>query len=162
MTSKLVDGPRGFIRTFADRDVHELTPGRPLIVAATGKETQDSFGVVEEVVSPGDGPPLHVHHAADELAYILAGEFTWKIGDLQRSGGVGTVAFVPRGTEHTWRNTGLEPGKMLFVFAPAGFEQFLVELSALPKETLTMELANELGKACQTKYVGPPLAALTE
>lgn len=162
MTTKRGDGTAGFIRTLADKEVHELTPGRPLVVAATGEETGDSFGVVEEVVGPGDGPPLPVHETADELAYVLAGEFTWKIGALRRRCGVGAVAFVPRGTVHTWQNTGSGPGRMLFVFAPAGFERFLVELSALPKETLTMELANELGAACWTKYVGPPLAALPE
>jgi mannose-6-phosphate isomerase-like protein (cupin superfamily) len=162
MTMRDVDGTVGFLRTSAEKQIHELIPGRPLIIAATGEDTHESFGVVEEVVGPGGGPPLHVHHAFDELFYILAGEFTWQIGDVRASGGVGTVGFVPRGTAHTWQNSGPEAGRMLFVFTPAGFERFLVQLSTLPVETLTMESVNEMSAAYQTTYVGPPLAALPE
>jgi len=96
MTMQRLDGMAGFVRTSADKRVHELTPGRPLMVAATGADTGNAFGVVEEDIGLGEGPPLHVDDAADELAYILASEFTWQIGDLRVEGGVGTVAFVPR------------------------------------------------------------------
>lgn len=152
----------GFVRTPADQQVHELTPGRPLIIVAAGADTGEAFGVIEETVPPGDGPPLHIHHAADELFYVLSGAFTFQIGDLRASGGAGTVAFAPHGTAHTWQNAGEEPARMLFVLAPAGFERFLVELSALPAASLTMESVNALAAPYQTTYVGPPLAALTE
>jgi quercetin dioxygenase-like cupin family protein len=158
MTTQRLDGTDGFLRTSADKQVYQLTPGRPLLVAATGADTGNSFGVVEEEIGPGDGPPLHLHDTADELAYILAGEFTWQIGDLRAKGGVGTVAFVPHGTTHTWQNTGSEPGRMLFVFSPAGFERFLMELSALPDETRTPDAVNELSAPYRTTFVGPPLA----
>jgi len=150
----------GFVRPPADQQVHELIPGRALTIAATGQDTGNTFGMFDEVVGPGDGPPLHVHHDADEIFYVLAGEFTWLIGDLRARGGVGTVAFVPKGTVHTWQNSGSEEGRLLFVFSPAGFERFLLELCEVPLDQRTMESANRMGAACQTSYVGPPLAAL--
>jgi len=157
MTAQRLDGTKGFLRVPADKQVHELTPGRPMLVGATGADTGDSFGVVEEDIAPGDGPPLHVHDAADELAYILAGEFTWQIGDLRAKGGVGAIAFVPRGTVHTWQNSGSEPGRMLFVFSPPGFERFLVELSSVPEEARTPDAVNEMSAPYRTTFVGPPL-----
>jgi quercetin dioxygenase-like cupin family protein len=159
MTTSDLGRTRGFLRTSADKHVHELTPGRPLLVTATGPDTGNSFGVVEEDIAPGDGPPLHVHDTADELAYILAGEFTWQIGELRAKGGAGTVAFVPRRTAHTWQNSGSEPGRMLFVFSPAGFERFLMELSSVPQEARTPEAVNEMSAPYRTTFIGPPLGA---
>jgi len=149
----------GFLRVPGDKQLHELTPGRPMMVGATGTDTGNSFGVVEEDIAPGDGPPLHVHEAADELAYILAGEFTWQIGDLRAKGGVGTIAFVPRGTVHSWQNSGEDPGRMLFVFSPAGFERFLMDLSSTPEQARTPDAVNKLSAPYRTTFVGPPLAA---
>lgn len=152
----------GFVRTPADTQNRALTTVQSLTIAATGDDTGGTAGVIEEIVAPGGGPPLHIHHAADELFYVLSGAFTFKIGDLQTSGGAGTVAFAPRGTAHTWQNSGNEPARMLFVFTPAGFERFLVELSAVPVESLTMESVKRVAAPYQTTYVGPPLAAMSE
>jgi quercetin dioxygenase-like cupin family protein len=162
MTAQRLDRANGFLRAPADKQVYELTPGRPMLVTATGADTGNSFGVAEEHIGPGDGPPLHVHDAADELAYILAGEFTWQIGDLRATGGVGTIAFVPRGTAHTWQNSGSEPGRMLFVFSPAGFERFLMTLSSVPEEARTPDAVNEMSAPYRTTFLGPPLAALQQ
>lgn len=77
-------------------------PAQALTVAA-GDDTGGSTGVIEEVVAQGGGLPLHIHHA-DELFCVLSGRFAFRIGDLRATGGVGTVAFTPRGTAHTWMN----------------------------------------------------------
>src|SRR5438093_9135147 len=44
------------------------------------------------------------HHDSDEVAYVLSGEVTFKIGEEVTVGGPGTCAFMPRGVrseEHT-------------------------------------------------------------
>jgi quercetin dioxygenase-like cupin family protein len=150
----------GFVRPPAALARHALDPGRPLILAATGPDTGDAFGVVEQVIPPGVGPRLHIHHIADELFYILSGTFTFQIGDLQAVGDAGTVAFAPHGVAHTWMNTGNASGRMLFVFSPAGFEQYLVGRSQLPDAARTAEALNALAARYQTTYVGPPLTVL--
>ena len=50
---------------------------------------------------------------------MLAGEFTFKIGDEITIGGPGTCAFFPRNVPHAWKNTGGETGIVLFLYAPA-------------------------------------------
>jgi len=40
---------------------------------------------------------MHLHQDSDEVAYVLSGEITFKIGDAVTVGGPGTCAFMPRG-----------------------------------------------------------------
>ena len=169
MDSQNAHGGIGFVRAPEDKHSFELFSRSQLIsrsrltVAASSDDTGTAFGVIEVVVPPGDGPGLHIHHVADELFYVLRGEFTFQIGDVRASAGVGAVAFAPHGTAHTWMSSGSEPGRMLFVFSPAGFEQFLVEMSRVPAaETLSPEAVNQMAAAYHTTFVGPPLAAVIE
>lgn len=157
MPTQQADDGFGFVREPEHMHRHDLFSGR-LTIAATGDDTGTTFGVIKVVVPPGDGPLLHVHHVADELFYVLGGQFTFQIGDVRSSGGIGTVAFASHGTAHTWMNSGSEPGTMLFVFSPAGFEQCLVEMSRVPAHTLTFEELNQLAAVYHTTFVGPPLA----
>lgn len=53
------------------------------------------------------------------MAYVLAGEITFLIGDDVTVGGPGTCAFMPRGLRHAWKSTGVDPGRMLFLYTPA-------------------------------------------
>jgi quercetin dioxygenase-like cupin family protein len=152
----------GFVRAPGSRTNDDPHPDRPISIVATGDDTGGTLGVIEEVLAPGEQAPPHVHHAADELFYVLAGEVTFQIGDLQARGGVGTVAFVPRGTVHAWQNSGDMPGRMLFVFTPAGFECFIAEGPARARRELEARepgAINRIAARYQTTYVGLPPAA---
>jgi quercetin dioxygenase-like cupin family protein len=54
---------------------------------------------------------FHLHRDSDEVAYVLSGEITFRIGDELTVGGPGTCAFLPRGVSHAWKNTGTEIGR---------------------------------------------------
>ncbi|MFL5846107.1 MAG: cupin domain-containing protein, partial [Solirubrobacteraceae bacterium] len=43
--------------------------------------TGGALTALEGVAAPGEGPPVHVHGAQDELIYTLEGRFNIKIGD---------------------------------------------------------------------------------
>jgi quercetin dioxygenase-like cupin family protein len=73
----------------------------------------------EEVTPPGTATPLHVHHESDEVMYVLAGAFVCKVDDDITSIAPGGCVFIPRGVPHAWKNVGSEPGRVLFVYAPA-------------------------------------------
>lgn len=74
----------------------------------------------EEVAPIGTVTPMHLHHDSDEVAYVLSGEITFKIGDTVTVGGPGTCAFMPRDVAHAWKSTGAEAGRVLFLYTPGG------------------------------------------
>jgi quercetin dioxygenase-like cupin family protein len=59
---------------------------------------------------------------------VLAGEFTFMIGDAVTVGGPGTCAFMPRDVPHAWKNTGRETGRVLFLYTPAAAGSLIEEL----------------------------------
>ena len=63
----------------------------------------------EEVAPTNTVTDLHIHHDSDEIAYVLDGEVTFKIGDQITVGGPGTCAFMPRGVPHAWKRPAPRP-----------------------------------------------------
>ncbi len=96
-----------------------VSPGRSFALKLRGGETGDSIMMFEEIVPAGTKSTFHLHRDSDEVAYVLAGEITFMIGDEVTVGGPGTCAFMPRGVRHAWKSTGAETGKMLFLYTPA-------------------------------------------
>jgi quercetin dioxygenase-like cupin family protein len=80
--------------------------------------------VIEEIVPPGVGAPLHRHSREDEVFYVVAGSFRIWRGKETLDVGPGGVALLPRDQIHTFRNIGEATGRLLTVIVPAGFERF--------------------------------------
>jgi quercetin dioxygenase-like cupin family protein len=80
--------------------------------------------VVEEIVPPGVGAPLHRHSREDEILYVVEGTFRIWRGEEVLDVGPGGVALLPRDQIHTFRNVGGATGRLLTVIVPAGFERF--------------------------------------
>ncbi len=121
-----------------------------------GEHSGGRLTVLETVVAPGEGPPLHTHANEDETLYVIEGEVRFKLGDDLQSGGVGAFVFVPRGTPHTFQNVGDGQARMLVSFTPSGMEGFFdgfAELEAPGPEGFA-RIGAEVGMA----VVGPPLA----
>src|SRR5947208_11193960 len=89
------------------------TPGREFALKLLGGATGDSIMIFEETVPAGTKSTLHLHHDSDEVAYVLSGEVTFKIGDEVTVGGAGSYAFMPRGVPHASKNTGAETRRVL-------------------------------------------------
>jgi len=119
-------------------------------------ETQESVMMFEEVAPVGTVTPLHLHHDSDEVAYVLSGEITFKIGDEITVGGPGTCAFMPRDVPHAWKSTGAEPGKVLFLYTPGRAGKFFEELLHRPIGSLSEQELAEVGDRHGWKVVGPP------
>jgi len=82
----------------------------------------------EETVPAGTRSLFHLHRDSDEVAWVLAGEITFKIGDEVTVGGPGTCAFFPRNVPHAWKSTGSETGRVLFLYTPAAAGGYVEEL----------------------------------
>jgi len=105
------------------------TPGRSFAMKLLGRETGESIMMFEETLPPGTASLYHLHHDSDEIAWVLTGEMTFKIGDEIASGGPGTCAFMPRDVPHAWKNTGSETSRVLFLYTPAAAGGLIEELA---------------------------------
>ena len=105
------------------------TPGRSFAMKLLGRETGESIMMFEEILPAGTTSLHHLHRDSDEVAWVLAGEFTFKIGDEVSAGGPGACAFMPRNVPHAWKNTGSETGRVLFLYTPAAAGGLIEALS---------------------------------
>ena len=108
------------------------TQGRFFSLKLLGHETDQSIMMFEETLPAGTASLFHLHRDSDEVAWVLAGEFTFKIGDEVTTGGPGTCAFMPRNVPHAWKNSGTVPGRVVFLYTPAGAGKFVEEMLEHP------------------------------
>src|SRR5687768_7612626 len=101
--------------------------GDTMTLKATGASTDGSLVLLENLTTPGGGPPPHIHTHEDEFWYVLDGTFDIRIGDEVHSVGPGGFAYAPRGTLHNFRNTAETPSRVLVGFTPGGMEGFFRE-----------------------------------
>src|SRR3984893_7404178 len=94
-------------------------PGRFFSLKLLRHETGERIMLLREPLPAGTASLFHLHHDSDEVAWVLSGEFTFRIGDEVTAGGPGTCAFMPRDVPHAWKNTGSETGRVLFLYTPA-------------------------------------------
>ena len=111
---------KGFVVPPGQGRVWEMAAGRSSALKLLGGETGVSVMMFEETAPAGTETTYHLHHESDEVAYVLAGEITFKIGEEVTVGGPGTCAFMPRGLAHAWNNSGAETARVLFLYTPAG------------------------------------------
>jgi quercetin dioxygenase-like cupin family protein len=95
---------------------------------ATGEDTNGRYALWEALVSPGGGPPPHVHSREEEGFYVLEGEITFFIGEQRLVASAGMFANMPVGTPHSFKNETGKPARMLISVAPAGLEQMFFEV----------------------------------
>jgi quercetin dioxygenase-like cupin family protein len=103
--------------------------GVPTFIKATGEQTGGAFGLIEQIVQAGDGSPYHVHHAEEEIFFVLEGELTFISGERQMVGTAGSYTYLPRNIPHGFKVTGDKPARFFILTMPAGFEQFVIEMS---------------------------------
>lgn len=122
--------------------------------------TNGALSLFEDHNDPGAGPPLHVHHDADEIFTVVSGEYKFICGDDVIKAGAGDAVVVPRGAPHTFFNSGEGPGHLLVTMSPGGFEGFFKAVAdaklQVPRD---MAAIAELAKRYHLEFLGPnPLA----
>ena len=134
----------------------DMGPGRFSALKLLGGETGESVMMFVETCPPGTETTFHLHRDSDEVAYVLSGEITFKIGDEVSVGGTGTCAFMPRQVPHAWKNTGTATGQVLFLYTPAGAGRFFEARLGQPAGSISDAEAVEMRKRFGWEIVGPP------
>lgn len=145
--------------------------GELSIIHVTGKETNGRYSVVEVYTTKEGEAPWHVHHREDEAFYILDGEMTIYVGDQVYKAKSGDFVFGPKDVPHMY--TVDSPGhvRLLMIFSPAGFEDFVratsVPASSLvppPPETVNVdyEAVAKLASQFGAEFVDPPVSSMLD
>jgi mannose-6-phosphate isomerase-like protein (cupin superfamily) len=139
-----------------------------MIIKATASATNGQIGLVEALVPPGHSPPFHIHHADDEIFWIIEGHLTYRCGDETFPAAAGSYVRIPRGVPHTFVIEGDSNARYLILYAPGGAEQFFVELGRPaegdglpPRGPMDFELIARVSAKFNSQIVGPPMKPLS-
>jgi quercetin dioxygenase-like cupin family protein len=92
------------------------------------EESGGRLSIVDHRVPAGFSPPPHIHAEADEVFYILEGEFEGFCGEEDWTAAPGSLVFLPHGVPHGFSVSEAGPGRTLLILAPGGFDRFVADL----------------------------------
>jgi len=152
------DAPTAFAVGPGEGETIQGPAGGPLTFKARGQQTGGALTMFENVIAPGDGPPLHTHAGEDESWYVLEGALRFRLGEQVASAPAGSFVFVPRGTPHCFQNAGTQPARIVVIFTPSGMERFFDRFAALPAGPVDPGVFGSLGAEVGMDVIGPPMA----
>ena len=83
---------------------------------------------MEDIVPPHYSTPLHIHRLQDERFYVVAGNFTFQVGDEVFQATAGDYINMPHDRIHNFINSGDSAGVLVVTFSPAGIEEMFYEM----------------------------------
>ena len=148
--------PKGFVVPAGGGNRFDMgASGRFADVKLVGHQTNESIMMFEETVPAGTKSLFHLHRDSDEVAWVLEGEITFRIGDDVSVGGPGTCAFFPRNVQHAWKNSGSQTARVLFLYTPASAGGYVEELMHRGGVPMNDDERNELRERYRWEVVGP-------
>jgi quercetin dioxygenase-like cupin family protein len=108
-------------------------------VKVSSADTGGAFALMEDNLKAGFALGLHLHRQHAETFYILEGDVDFYLGGDWLTAPPGSTVHIPPGIEHAVVLPEGRTGKLLMIFQPAGFDQFLKELAALSEQELADE-----------------------
>ncbi|OBJ02507.1 cupin [Mycobacterium sp. 1165196.3] len=106
-------------------------PGFGAVFKLSGKTNGGEVSIVEHPFAVGLLTAAHRHTREDEHSIVLAGEIGFRSDDSEVVLGPGGYITKPRGQMHAMWNAGSEPGRIIEVITPGGFENYFRELGEL-------------------------------
>ena len=131
----------------------------------------DGINVMEHLTPYGSSPPLHIHHAEDEIFHVLEGEARFVLDGREIKVRAGQTLMAPKGSRHTFVVTS-KTGARWLTITRGCFERMVRALShPAERDELpvmagppTAERIQALEAACRDndlEIVGPPLSLRT-
>lgn len=90
-------------------------------ILVSAAQSGGTLSLVDVLVQPGGGPPMHVHAKEDETFHVTAGEVTFWRDGVMLTARAGETVFGPRGVPHRFENRSTAPARMLVAMTPGGF-----------------------------------------
>ena len=101
--------------------------GDTYTILLKGEDTAGRFCLIDMHVPPGGGPPPH-RHDFEETFTILEGELEITFRGVKSVARAGETMNIPANAPHQFQNNSGQPVRMLCLCAPAGQEEFFLEI----------------------------------
>lgn len=101
--------------------------GGTYTILVSGEQTGGAYTLIDMVVPPGGGPPLH-RHDFEELFIVLDGSLDFTFRGSTTTVHAGRVVNIPANAPHHFSNTSDQPVHMLCMCTPAGQDDFFLEV----------------------------------
>lgn len=142
------------VRMIESADGHPVLhpSGARMNIKVFAAETGGAYSLMETVLPPGGTVPLHIHEDEDENNFILEGELTMQIGEVQYTAKAGSYVVAPKGITQQFHNAGTAPCRFLTTFTPGGAEGFFKEAGELVRLAAPGKPSADALAALQRKY----------
>jgi len=108
-----------------------------ILIKTPGSLTQGRVTIIEDSLKFGFHLARHYHKTMVEIFYILEGEIEFKFDNETILAAANTTIIIP---PFLWHEvTCAQGGKLLTIFSPGGFDQYLVEMKTLTEEQFSDE-----------------------
>lgn len=94
---------------------------------ATQEHTNGKYSIWHADLSPGGGPPPHIHRREEEGFFILEGRITFYSEDESFIAEPGDFVHLPRNGLHRFQNETEETARTLILVAPGGLEEMFFQ-----------------------------------
>jgi quercetin dioxygenase-like cupin family protein len=133
--------------------------GGLVTMKAEGDQTGGVITLYEGRHEPhAGGPARHYHTRYTELFYVLEGTYEFALGEDVHQAPAGSTVVIPPGNVHAFRNAGDEPGRLLIMVLPGGFEGFFDAAKDLRSPMDDAARWREINDTWDAHVVGPPLS----
>lgn len=140
------------------RGIAVPSAGGQITMKAEGDQTGGVITLYESLHEPrAGGPARHYHTRYTELFYVLEGTYEFVLGEEVHRVLVGGTVVIPPGNVHAFRNAGDEPGRLLIMVLPGGFEGFFDAAKDLASPMDDVARWREINDTWDAHVVGPPL-----
>lgn len=104
--------------------------GGAIICKVSSAASHGRYTVLELILAPQAGPPLHVHRREDEIFFVLTGQCTVGAEEQVWQVEAGDTVLFPRGVPHFFRNESAQECRVLITAVPGGLDHYFDELHA--------------------------------
>jgi quercetin dioxygenase-like cupin family protein len=108
-------------------------------VKVSAADTGGAYSLMEDNLKREFALGLHLHRQHAETFYILGGNVDFYLDGDWLTATPATTVHIPPGVPHAVVLPPGQTGKMLMIFQPSGFDQYLVELAKMTEQDFADE-----------------------
>ncbi len=132
----------------ANEGVQVISTGNLYRIIADGNQTSKRYSLMEAILEPGQGAPLHIHTREDEAFFILEGEVTFYLENTEITAKKEDFVSCPPNEVRAFKNKGNSRARMLLFYSSAGIEEMTVRSGRIIEQGVVPAIDGEYEAQC--------------